>query len=324
MQSVANLCLRTLVTSTNILRFKCCIYTDGISKFRHSKRSVWPLYLVSTDIMYSERYKLKNIILLGIYYGEIKPDIQLFLEEIFQQFLQNGSLIFDFYGLKFSIEIVFLTADKPARSLLINSQTFNSKYFCPICLCTSKVSTSGLKKKIYVPLENNLSYTVRNKENTIALIYSAQSTSLPEYGFKGNSFLFNLNSFDPSKSIIIDYMHGICSGIFKTLISFMFFGKFDMSAAPLKDFMKDYDYISSKFRPCQYLPKETPLLSNFKIWKSKDFKTFIFFIFPLIRLNQSGTQKKLWKTIMLLRNSIFSLLSDNLRSYRQKFRRLPH
>ena len=311
-ECISKFCLKFLVTSDNSYRFRRCIYTDGISKCRHSKRSVWPVYLVSTDLPYSMRYKLENIVILGIYYGEIKPDIQLFLKEIFQEFFHSGNLFFYFLDLKFYIDILFLTADKPARSLLLNSQTFNSKYFCPICLCTTKVCTKGLKRKIFVPLENNLSSILRNKENTIALIYSAHSTSLPEYGFKGKSFLFNLNSFIPSKSIIIDYMHDICSGIFKTLISFMFFEKFDTSLPPLKDFMKDYDKISSQFKPCQFLPKETPLLSKFKLWKSKDFKTFIFFIFPIFRLNETIAQRKLWSTIMLIRNSIFLLLSENL------------
>ena len=118
---------------------------------------------------------------------------------------------------------MYLVADKPARADLLNVQSFFAEYFCPICLCRSKTAFINSKKYIYAPLLNNFNFVRRIKEPSIAVIYSAISENRAEYGFKGPSFLYNLKTFEPSSGILIDYMHGICSGVFKTLIDFLFF-----------------------------------------------------------------------------------------------------
>ena len=58
-------------------KFNCCFYTDGVSPFKNGKKCFWPLYLISTDIKYPNRFKIENIILLGIWYGEFKPQVQV-------------------------------------------------------------------------------------------------------------------------------------------------------------------------------------------------------------------------------------------------------
>ena len=311
--SVANLCLKYFVTNNNVFRLKVCLYTDGISKFNKSNKSIWPIYLVSADLDLRLRYKIENIILLGIFYGINKPNIQFFLSKIFENLYKSSELYFSINGIVFFIDIVFLVADKPAKALLLNFQNFNAKNFCPLCLCTSKTKFHHGKKKIYVPLMNNYSVTLRTKEATVALIYSSICTNGPEYGVKGSSFLYNLKSFDPTKGILIDYMHSICSGVFKTLVNFLFFEKFDSKPAPLRKFISQYDKFSKEFMPSFCLPKETALLSNWRVWKSKDYKTFFLYIFPLVQY-RNRKFSEIRSTIMLLRNSIFLLLHNNLKN----------
>ena len=100
---IASLCLNNFVSSENIFRLKCCIYTDGISKFKYSKKTIWPIYLVSFDIKYPDRYILNNFVLLGIFYGNQKPNIQLLLFETLRDVFNAGHLVFNLYECTFSL-----------------------------------------------------------------------------------------------------------------------------------------------------------------------------------------------------------------------------
>ena len=97
------------VSSNNIFTIRTCLYTDGISKFKSSRKSIWPIYLVSTDISLKDRFRLENIILLGIYYGESKPQIQEFLKIVFEDIYHDKNLSFSKDGLKFNVEIIFFS-----------------------------------------------------------------------------------------------------------------------------------------------------------------------------------------------------------------------
>ena len=312
---IIHLCLKTYVVSTNIFRLKVCIYSDGISKFKSSKKSIWPIYLVSVDLDFKNRFKLHNIILLGIYYGDKKPNLQLCLSKIFDQYYHSGDLCISKKQNQYFVDICFVVADKPARAMLLNMQSFNSKFFCPICLCCTKTIFDGKKRKIFVPLKNNLFFCKRNKECTNAIVFSAISTRQPDYGFKGSCFLLNLNSFNITDSILIDYMHGICSCVFKNLINLLFFEKFKTIQPPLKKYLGSFDKVSKSFKPSPLLPRGTPLLANFAHWKSKDYKNFIFFALPQIKFDQEY-HKCIYDTVMLLRRSIFLLLTNGLDSDR--------
>jgi len=54
-------------------------YSDGISIFRSSHFSIWPMYLVVNELPYRERVKKKNIILAGLFFGNSKPNPNFFL-----------------------------------------------------------------------------------------------------------------------------------------------------------------------------------------------------------------------------------------------------
>ena len=59
------------------------------------------------------------------------------------------------------------------------------------------------------------------------------------------------------------------------------------------------------------LLRGTHLLANFAHWKSKDYKNFIFFVFPQIKFDQEY-HKCMYDTVMLLRSSIFLLLTNGI------------
>ena len=54
--------------------------SDGASPFKFSKKSVWPVYLLINELPVKARFK--NIIVIGLWYGCNKPDMNILLSPI--------------------------------------------------------------------------------------------------------------------------------------------------------------------------------------------------------------------------------------------------
>ena len=202
--------------------FDFAFFTDGVDIYRKSKYCLWPLYMVSTQLPYSQRYKLENIIILGIYYGQMQPDMQLLLKIAFSPLLFYNKFSIKLGNCRKNISLKYIIADKPARSKILNMQSHNSKYFCSLCLKESKTQIFNGTRHVFVTIEDNEYNEPRTNFGFSALAYSASSTEKPDYGIKGRCFFENVTNFNIVNSNILDYMHGVCGGIMKTLFNQLF------------------------------------------------------------------------------------------------------
>lgn len=77
---------------SNINNISFTWFTDGVKIFKSSKFSIWPIYLVINELPFSERFKLKNLILAGIWFGDLKSKPNLFMKEMYHEMLKmyNG------------------------------------------------------------------------------------------------------------------------------------------------------------------------------------------------------------------------------------------
>ena len=57
--------------------------TDGVPIFKSSKFSIWPLYLVINELKPQKRFKSENLILTGLWFGDKKPLMWLFLKPFY-------------------------------------------------------------------------------------------------------------------------------------------------------------------------------------------------------------------------------------------------
>ena len=102
--------------------------------------------------------------------------------------------------------------------MVLNFQSHNASYFCPLCIATSKVEIVDNVRHNYIPLSKMFDSERRTHSGFLALAYSSILTNLPDYGVKGQCYLSNINSFDFIRSTVIDYMHSLCLGIIKKTI----------------------------------------------------------------------------------------------------------
>ena len=140
---------RTLSQLNNFVSDFCISfmwYTDGVQIFRSSKFSIWAFILVILELPFEERYKLENIILVGLWFGEKKPQPNIFLEpflESFRNLYKNGIEIF-VKDLNTTIRLRGLitcgTCDLPAKALFLSMIQYNGRFGCQVCVQEGKTA----------------------------------------------------------------------------------------------------------------------------------------------------------------------------------------
>jgi len=61
---------------------------DGVPVFKSSKYSIWPLYFIVNELPFKLRYIMENVILAGLWFGESKPNMTVFLKPAFTELMK--------------------------------------------------------------------------------------------------------------------------------------------------------------------------------------------------------------------------------------------
>ena len=314
------------------INFKSMSYTifaDGISPFRKSKSTLWPIFLVSNELNYHQRYDIDNIIILGIYFGYLKPELQILLKMIIEPNLRNNSFCFDYNGNAYELKITTIVADKPARAMLLNMQNFNAKFGCIFCLTNVQTQIINNQRHVFIPYSCEFLTSLRSNAGSMSTAYSALSSKIPEYGIKGYSFLANLSSINIVESNCIDYMHSICLGVVKSICTLLFKNNKIPNELRFGSKIPSFDRIISKFKVSSLISGSLNTIHNLNNWNAKDYRNFLLYIFPIVFSDYKS--RPFFNCILNLRHGIFLLLRPNileedftnaetfLRSFRQEF-----
>ena len=117
------------------------IYTDEIAVFKNPGKTIWPVIFKICELPSRlRRSKFKRVI-CGVYFGNGKPNSKILFTKMVQE-LNNLKTT----GLKISInqnthfvdiDAYGITADLPAKALVLNMKQFNEYYGC--CKCDQRV-----------------------------------------------------------------------------------------------------------------------------------------------------------------------------------------
>ena len=112
---------------------------DGIPLFKSSKFSLWPMYFLINELPYKLRILRENSIFAGLWFGETKPNMSLFLKPVITELikLESHGIIVKSPAVPqpFTSKVILLagSCDLPAKSLMLNSMQFNGMYGCAKC-----------------------------------------------------------------------------------------------------------------------------------------------------------------------------------------------
>nr|XP_012234439.1 PREDICTED: uncharacterized protein LOC105679152 [Linepithema humile] len=255
-------------------------YTDGVPVFKSSKISMWPLYLTINELPFNERKKRKNTLLLGLWYGDKKPNANSFIYK-FREALEEISKGIEIEVKRYNnIELKTIrgvllmgTADLPAKSDFLNFVQFNGDYGCPSCYCKGENVSLIPKGSVHV-------YRYKNELKLRSLnecIEYANRASLdnPVMGIKGHTAFSKLMP-DFIEGVGIDRIHCVDSGVVKKMLSLWFDVKYRGFPFSLYAVV---DVVNSRLiaiKPPKYVHRMPRCIQDLLHWKASKLKTWFF------------------------------------------------
>lgn len=116
--------------------------TDGVSVSNSSIRSIWPILIMVNELPY--RIRKNNMILCGLWFGDKKPQMNLFLTPLKNELIHlhdNGFMSTTFLNIEpilIKVHPLVVPVDSSARPIMQNIKQYNGKYGCSYCLHKGK------------------------------------------------------------------------------------------------------------------------------------------------------------------------------------------
>lgn len=263
---------------------------DGLPITRSSKSCFWPILISFVNVP-----KLNNIVLpVGVYHGKLKKPncITTFLESFIVEIktiLLNGICVHD---KTFIFNISQVVCDAPAKAFILNVKGHNGYNSCNSCITEGSFINNRMSfYEINAPLRTNESFRLKKDDDY----------------HKGLSPLEDL-PIDITSSVVQDYMHSVCLGVVKRLLTFWVKGKKTIRFLN-NNIQTEVSSTLVSLKP--YLPSEfnrlPRSLEELEYWKATEFRTFLLYT-GIIAL-KGRLKKPLFQHFMLLHCAIRILLS---------------
>lgn len=227
------------------LGFSC----DGFSPFKNGKQTCWPLLLVNYNLPPDDRFKIENLICVGVIPGPNKPkDLDSFLWLVVMELIRLAIGIKAFHNVlkRFFIlraYLILASGDLPAVAMMLLTTGHNGVFPCRSCTIrgilkpgTTKYYYPHKPPKDYKPPAGTRQPLVYDPSDLPLRSHSqfikdglySQSAPNPtqakkraqESGVKGVPLLSQLPSMYCPLSFPFDFMHLVYENVIKNLIQF--------------------------------------------------------------------------------------------------------
>jgi hypothetical protein len=255
------------------------MFTDGVPLFKSSHVSIWPVYLTINEIPPRERFLKKNMILWGVWQGAGKPKMNMFLRplvtDLLQLYTDGVTIKTDIQSEVVKVMLLTATMDLPARAEVLHMTHHNGQYGCLYCLEPGHRVPSGDG--------NCQSYTyhaepvLRSHESVQFLARKSRDTGKRETGFTGESVLLYLPYFQPTRDVVIDYIHGILLGIAKKLMTRWFDGKSYQEPYFIGHQTAAIDTMLKNIQPPYLIHRLPRKVSKYSHWKASEIRSWLLF-----------------------------------------------
>ncbi|CAF1090034.1 unnamed protein product [Brachionus calyciflorus] len=269
--------------------FTFTLNTDGISPFKSSKTSIWPVYLVINEINLNDRFKFSNMILAGLWHGSQKPDFFNFMKPIVEEpeSLEKGEIVKIDSNLEIiNFFLIFSVLDKPARSALLNMKQFNGFFGC--LKCYQKGESLETNKngsiRVYPYQPYKFKGPLRNHNTYYKDLLGSIDSKKVIRGVKGACVLDSLKYYFPVESTMIDYMHSVLEGVMKKLLEYWYDSEFSDKDFSLRKYRDQINIILVSIKVPRFIPRLPRDICDLKFWKANELLSFlIFYSLPILR-----------------------------------------
>ncbi|CAG9763445.1 unnamed protein product [Ceutorhynchus assimilis] len=268
---------------------KISINIDGIPLTKSSLSQFWPI------LGFLDSFKDSQPFPIGVFHGKSKPEnIQCFFQAFVNEFKtvkQNG---IHFNNSQFSVQISKILCDAPAKSFVLNVKGHNSYSSCTKCQVEGEY------------INHRMSFL--NAEASLRT-HTKVANMIDEDYNKGPTPLTELN-IDLVNDIPLDYMHLVCLGVTKRLLSFWVSGH-----QGVRFFKEDLDLLNDNLESFRKhcvvefarLPRSLKELDR---WKATEFRNFLLYYGPAAVKNV--LKEPLWSHFLSFHVAIRILVSPDL------------
>uniref|UniRef100_A0ABD2W6M6 Uncharacterized protein n=1 Tax=Trichogramma kaykai TaxID=54128 RepID=A0ABD2W6M6_9HYME len=251
-------------------------YTDGVRIFKSSKYNIWGFFLIILELPYTERYKVENMILVALWFGEKKPVPNIFLKFLYSTMkeLRKGVNIY-VEDLKKNVDlhaaIICGTADLPAKALFLGMNQYNGRFGCQVCVQEGRTVDH---RRVY-PFKSNLN--LRTEKDVLESSIQAVACGFPVCGVKGPTILSKI-CYKFVSSTAVDVMHNTHEGVVKKLIDLWFNSKYSNEIFSISHFTNLVDDKLCSIKPPSFISRRPRTIKDhFPYWKALECKLWLFY-----------------------------------------------
>ncbi len=255
------------------------INTDGAPLIKCLSYAMWPVIATVVELKQSVREKFDNIIFLGMWLHNSKPNYNIFFAKAFEQIKSLLNKINIIGNKRVRIRGQSGLLDLPAKASVCNVKQFNGEYGCVVCFHPGQ----RINRVNYYPFDKL--YPLKTNQDYINFSAIADECNKNEPDEKKHQSFFGFFGEAPISKILkvpeeipFDYMHLVLQGHAKWLFNNIFFNKniFENQNEVGEKMLYVNKILSSVQMPHTINRKATNIENSSK-WKSSEIKNFLFF-----------------------------------------------
>jgi len=259
---------------------------DGLPVFSSSKFSLWPCYLVVNELPYRLRQLRENIIIGGLWFGEEKPNMHVYLKPIINELatLERDGIEVQSPSVphSFVTKAVLLagTCDLPAKCLILNTIQFNGMFGCSKCLQPGLSFPTSARGNVHVyPFSSEdpcgpARSCIQHERDARQAVTEKSIVN----GVKGPSWLRKLTKYDMINGTAIDYMHCVLLGVMRLLLSLWIGSEHHNEPYYIGRQVKTIDSRLETINPPSIITRKPRKLStHFKYYKASEYRAFLLY-----------------------------------------------
>jgi hypothetical protein len=293
------------------------IFFDGISPFKHSEESVTVCYSVDTGLHITERFKIENVIIVGLLSKKNGAPYREFIKACVDEMnlLCDGFEITDKNDNNITCNsiVTSVVVDTKERELILE-QKQGGYFSCNSCYKMGEsyggtVCFPGLDVDLRTYVSFRYDAMVANSERDKSINNSTYVRQAFR-GMKGSTVLLNLFKFDPTKQCPTDKLHVVDSGVVKYFIE-LWLGN-GPQFVPLESrntnmpwrlpehVIQEINLDLMKLRLPHALQRRFKTFDDLSNWKGDDFSNFLLYAsVPLLEGRLHTTYLEHWKHLVI-------------------------
>ncbi len=204
------------------------------------------------------------VFLIGVYYGDVKPPLELYLKDLVSELLSLNSHGFVAHDIVYFVRVHCCPLDSPARSFIKGTKLCSGYEGCDRCIQTGLWYGRVVYLDNYAQVRTDLSFRKQShKEHHKAISPFEQ-----------------LEYVDMVSSFPLDYQHVVCLGGMRKMLAALVNGKTGFAhlrmSAQMTSSVSNLIISCAGFMPCDFNRKGRSLL-ELDFWKATEFRTFLLY-----------------------------------------------